>query len=1156
MSKKVIKIENLFKAAETWLKKFFTNRFLLYRIIGIGALFIIVAGVSTAVVLWRKSQPSEAALPKPIAYWSFDEGYASTTYDRIGTNNGTLQSNATWVDGKFGKALSFDGTDDYISFTSTNYGTTHTVSFWVKTSTANKVYIGNAPDAYAFYNSSGNTYYYSYGSSAKSITGGPSILDNQWHFVSVVRENTSIKMYIDAVAIGSNTLAANTNLSLSLIGREESGFYFKGLMDEVKIYGYALSAAEVDALYTTAGATLNIGQSFTNDKFGDPGTVSDSLVAYWKFDETTAWGSTVGAVKDSSGMNNNGTSTNATTTTDKVKYGRSAGFDGNADYIDIDDGGSSGIFNFTNTNNFTFSYWLYLRGLSAQTVPLARGTFESDGWYTNIETTGIIRFLTNTSGVDSSISSPASTITTGTWYHIVGVKNGSESRIYVNGSIVAAGTLSDAATANDALHIGSYPTTSLSVNGYLDDVKIFNRALTENEVTREYVSGPGPVGYWRFEEQTGTVAYDASGNFNNATNTAALMPAWTSGGKIGGALSFNGSSNYLMAPNNATTNITSNQTVSVWVKSSTYVASADIVQRWANDAATQKVWRLATATLYGTASVFLRVSSDGTTNSREVGVVSSSVIDGKWHNINAVYDGSAISFYLDGALASSTPYSSGLYSYPSNKVIIGTCTTVGAPCGSGSYFNGLIDEVKIYNYARDSRQIMQDYNGGGPVAYWSFEEGYASTTYDGSGNNNTLTLQDNTLWTLSGKVGKALTFDGTNDQLSGATNGATSFGSTESHTYEAWVKWNGGTGNRWIIHGYNSTNGTALALSTGNPAFWYQGGSTNYSPSPAISSGAWHHIAASYDGVANKVKIYVDSKLHGTSGTLGSWSSTAFTRSIGGVGAFYFDGSIDDVKIYNYARTPEEVLQDYNSGGGASGKSSNIVLGAVRNSASTWDDGGFGGDAPVAYWRFEEQTGTVAYDSSGNGRIATNTTALMPTWTVVGKAGGALSFNGTTNGIYTMPNSAFTPSNITISLWVSPKSLPTSGNIVGLVDKRDPVLGNSGYVLELYNNSGTQTVYWLVAQSAFVTNYTLPLNAWTHLALTQSGTAGTLYINGALNNTGSAAALVDYVKSLFIGQRSDGYYFDGKIDEVRIYNYVRTAAQLNWEYKQSRPGGG
>ncbi|MEK7068108.1 MAG: LamG domain-containing protein, partial [Patescibacteria group bacterium] len=519
------------------------------------------------------------------------------------------------------------------------------------------------------------------------------------------------------------------------------------------------------------------------------------------------------------------------------------------------------------------------------------------------------------------------------------------------------------------------------------------------------MSGPGPVGWWRFEEQSGTAAFDASGNFNNATNTAALMPAWTSGGKVGGALKFDGSDDLVAITNGPIFDFSGGGsfTLAGWANPTTTNSNQTIVAVWGDGVGSNRQWFL-----QNDRAGFYDGSSNQITPSLDANYTN-------WHYYAVTYSKSngTLIMYVDGVNKKS---STGL---TSNATYNGALTLrIGNLDGSSQKMTGLIDEVKIYNYARSSRQIALDYNGGGPVEYWSFNEGYASTTYDGTGNiNNTLTLQDNTLWTLSGKAGKALSFDGTNDQLKGATNAATSFSSTESHTYEAWVNWNGGTGYRWIIVGSTGTNGTQLALgggANGRPTFWYSGGSSQYNVTPALTSGQWQHIAASYDANSNKVTIYVDGAAKGTSGALGSWGSAAFTRSVGGASAYYFDGSLDEVKIYNYARTPEEVRQDYNSGGGASGKSSNIVLGAVRNSASTWDDGGFGGDSPLAWWRFEEQTGTAAFDSSGNGHTATNTAAAMPVWTVVGKAGGALIFNGTTNGITALQSTDFTPSSLTI----------------------------------------------------------------------------------------------------------------------------------------------
>jgi hypothetical protein len=64
--------------------------------------------------------------------------------------------------------------------------------------------------------------------------------------------------------------------------------------------------------------------------------------------------------------------------------------------------------------------------------------------------------------------------------------------------------------------------------------------------------------------------------------------------------------------------------------------------------------------------------------------------------------------------------------------------------GNESYFDGFIDEVRIYNRALSAEEIRYHYNRGGPVAHWKFDEGSGTTTYDGTNNNNDGTLGDGT----------------------------------------------------------------------------------------------------------------------------------------------------------------------------------------------------------------------------------------------------------------------------------------------------------------------------------------------------------------------------------------------------------------------------
>lgn len=195
-----------------------------------------------------------------------------------------------------------------------------------------------------------------------------------------------------------------------------------------------------------------------------------NLAGYWKFDE----GSGTTAL-DSSGYNRNGTVSGATVN-QTGQVGKAYSFGGDGDNVNLGD-----RYNYT-SDNFTYAFWIKLNSLAAQTVPLYKGRYEVDGWYANVETTGITRIVTNTSGNATSVSSGAGAITTGTWYHIVGVKNGSSSKIYVNGAEAGSGTLQNPTSTSDDFLIGSYRAGALPVSGLMDDVRIWNRALSEAEV--------------------------------------------------------------------------------------------------------------------------------------------------------------------------------------------------------------------------------------------------------------------------------------------------------------------------------------------------------------------------------------------------------------------------------------------------------------------------------------------------------------------------------------------------------------------------------------------------------------------------------------------------------------------------------------------------
>ncbi|MDP2909568.1 MAG: LamG domain-containing protein, partial [bacterium] len=169
--------------------------------------------------------------------------------------------------------------------------------------------------------------------------------------------------------------------------------------------------------------------------------------------------------------------------------------------------------------------------------------------------------------------------------------------------------------------------------------------------------------------------------------------------------------------------------------------------------------------------------------------------------------------------------------------------------------------------------------------------------------------------------GGALKFDGKDDYVNcgdiNAIDGATKI------TIENWAKW-GGDINGSIWHWYNQIKGAVYGLENGysgdslhkisftfyDGATWYSAGSiTN------IDDGKWHHIVGVYDGAY--VRIYIDGVQENFNNvgakTFNSTANSVFLGSNGGTSAFW-KGIIDDVRVYNYARTQEQIMQDYNAG--------------------------------------------------------------------------------------------------------------------------------------------------------------------------------------------------------------------------------------------------
>jgi prepilin-type N-terminal cleavage/methylation domain-containing protein len=218
---------------------------------------------------------SNLFIPSPqsglVAYWSFDEATGTIAIDYSGYgNNGTLYNNPQWTTGKVGGALNFDGSDDYVEKTNSAVmkQLPLTLLTWVKpglrsdgTDFPNNVISNDRPGYYGHgfginVWSSGSQMKVEYENGFRTI---PSISFNSdtWYYAAVVYTSGNIKSYINGDLIDnfSFTQASLDAGDYIWIGKHNNDTnygtrrFFKGLIDEVRIYNRALSPEEIKAIY-------------------------------------------------------------------------------------------------------------------------------------------------------------------------------------------------------------------------------------------------------------------------------------------------------------------------------------------------------------------------------------------------------------------------------------------------------------------------------------------------------------------------------------------------------------------------------------------------------------------------------------------------------------------------------------------------------------------------------------------------------------------------------------------------------------------------------------------------------------------------------------------------------------------------------------------
>jgi hypothetical protein len=762
---------------------------------------------------------------------------------------------------------------------------------------------------------------------------------------------------------------------------------------------------------------------------------------------------------------------------------------------------------------------------------------------------------------------------------VISANNFSSPTVYIDG--VPTTTFPD----TDWHHVAITTTTPIDLvqptfgqissnyySGSLDDIRIYNYARTPAQIIQDMNAGhplvgtpvAGPVGHWKLDEGYGTTAHDTTPNGHDLTLNSA---SWTNNGKLHKAWDGDGSV-WLSLSDDPDFDFASGADfgLSLWARSdsATNPASAEyLISKESSSAGYALYFNTSGQLVCG-------IDDDSSSFPEDSATTSTDYYDTQWHHALCTRDTTTgeLRLYVDGKLQDTdTALSATGDLSNSDSLTLGSRDTT----NDTDDFNGDIDEVKIYRAVHAPDDILLEYNQGkamvlgstgtdssgrsdnsaarqycvpgdssscsAPVAHWSFDENVGTSAYDISQNSNTGTLTNSPRW-IQGVLGTALLFDSSSSQYVTVAD-SSSIDSSSAMTIQAWIKptSNSLDSNYHDIVGKGDSGASTAynfsLLDNSTLSLWWSSGNQfedhQTSGTTIILADNWYHIAATRNATLDTVYMYVNGIQYSTANIAGNYSPGGQTNSlsIGRPGEYngqYFDGAIDDVRIFDYARTPAQIAWDFNRG------------------------------APIAWWKFDETSGTTAYDASMNGNRESNgnvgTLYGSPT-RVAGVSNNALEFSGSgqyitveDDALWDLPGD-----QLSLTAWIN----MDSDNQYRTIIHREKGTGGAAFALYTSWDSGGRYIF--AVNDNWVTCGLNPVDyvgEWIHVTGTYDGSEGNFYHNGMLCDSATfSTSTVNNARKVTIGSEStdggstfDSTPWDGKLDDIRIYNYPLTPTQI------------
>ncbi len=292
-----------------------------------------------------------------------------------------------------------------------------------------------------------------------------------------------------------------------------------------------------------------------------------------------------------------------------------------------------------------------------------------------------------------------------------------------------------------------------------------------------------------------------------------------------------------------------------------------------------------------------------------------------WTHFALVKSGTTVSFYLNASAQGTHPGNPATLTANTQLLRLG-----GRILGS-QYFNGAIEEVRIWNTSRSQAEIKANAfnrnlsnSATGLVAYYRMNEGSGLTTVNSATSTTGIdgTLINSPAWITSPVQysANALSFDGADDNISVPDNNTLDI--SAAITLEAWCYATKNTGIQNVISkSSNGANNGYIFPRTDNGwntvvIYLHIAGGWRTLAAPYPSLNAWHHLAASYDGAT--IRLYINGALAASMAQTGAITTNGNPLALGNQTGFseYFGGYADEMRVWNVARSQAEIQNNMN----------------------------------------------------------------------------------------------------------------------------------------------------------------------------------------------------------------------------------------------------